>query len=50
MLLTELPKGEEKMAEEKKYLWAADGHDGLIKLLGIQMKRWRGCRDDWHKC
>ena len=33
MLLTELAKGEEKMAEEKEYLWVADGDDGLIELL-----------------
>ena len=33
MLLIELPKGEEKMTEEKEYLWAADGDDGLIELL-----------------
>ena len=33
MLLTELPKGEEKMTEEKEYFWATDGDDGLIKLL-----------------
>ena len=26
-------KGEEKKAEEKEYLWAADGNEGLIKLL-----------------
>ena len=26
-------KGEEKKAEEKEYLWAADGDEGLIKLL-----------------
>ena len=32
-LLTELPKGEEKMVEEKEYLWAADSDDGLIGLL-----------------
>ena len=32
MLLTELLKGEEKMAEEKEYLWAADSVDGLIEL------------------
>ena len=33
MLLTKLLKGEEKMAEEKEYLWATDGDDGLIELL-----------------
>ena len=33
MLLTELLKGEEKMAEEKEYLWATDGNYGLIELL-----------------
>ena len=32
-LLTELLKGEEKMVEEKEYLWAADGNNGLIELL-----------------
>ena len=32
MLLAEL-RGEEKVAEEKEYLWAADGDDGLIELL-----------------
>ena len=32
-LLTELPKGEEKLAGEKEYLWAADSDDGLIELL-----------------
>ena len=26
-------KGEEKKAEEKEYLWAADGDEGLIELL-----------------
>ena len=31
-LLNEL-QGEEKMAEEKEYLWAADGDDGLIELM-----------------
>ena len=31
-LLAEL-RGEEKVAEEKEYLWAADGDDGLIELL-----------------
>ena len=33
MLLTELPKGEEKMEEEKEYFWATDGDDGPIELL-----------------
>ena len=34
-LLTKLPapKGVEKMAEEKEYLWATDGNNGLIELL-----------------
>ena len=32
-LLSELPKGEEKTAEEKEYVWATDGDDGLIELL-----------------
>ena len=31
-LLTEL-RDEEKAAEEKEYLWAAEGNDGLIELL-----------------
>ena len=26
-------KGEERAAEEKEYLWAADGDEGLIELL-----------------
>ena len=33
MLLTELLKDEEKLAEEKEYLWAAEGDDELIELL-----------------
>ena len=35
MLLTKLPapKGIEKMAEEKEYLWATDGNNRLIELL-----------------
>ena len=32
-LLSELPKGDEKTAEEKEYIWATDGDDGLIELL-----------------
>ena len=32
-LLKKLLKGEEKTAEEKEYLWAVDGEDGLIKLI-----------------
>ena len=32
-LLTELPKGEEKMAKEKQYLSDADSNNVLIKLL-----------------
>ena len=31
--MNELPKGEEKTAEEKEYVWATDGDDGLIGLL-----------------
>ena len=28
-----MPKGDEKVAEEKEYIWAIDGDDGLIELL-----------------
>ena len=31
--MNELPKGEEKAAEEKEYVWVIDGDDGLIELL-----------------
>ena len=31
-LLNEL-KGEEHIKEEKEYLWAADGDDGIIELI-----------------
>lgn len=31
-LLNEL-KGEKHVKEEKEYLWAADGDDGIIELL-----------------
>ena len=50
-LLTEFPKGEEKMVEEKEYLCASDGDDRLIELLLDSNETVaRGCRDDWHKC
>jgi len=45
-LLNELPKGDEKTAEEKEYVWATDGDDGLIELLldSHEMKvRLEGC-------
>ena len=49
MLLTELPKGEEKMAEEKEYFWPLTAMMDLLNYCWIQIKRLQGYRDDWHK-